>query len=71
MLINCFNLSQSFNYTPYLFYKKTVQIRDQFFLYNMDPACIRKSFSISLSNSTSVQEEHIRNLNFDETGHAG
>ncbi len=31
-----FNLSQSFNYTPYLFYKKTLQVRDQFFLY-MDP----------------------------------
>ncbi len=33
MLVSSFNLSQSFNYTtPYLFYKKTVQIRDQFFL---------------------------------------
>ncbi len=32
-----FNLLQSFNYTPYPFYKKTFQIRDQFFLY-MDPA---------------------------------
>ena len=36
MLVSSFKLSQSFNYTPYLFYKKTVQIRDQFFLY-MDP----------------------------------
>ncbi len=33
MLVSSFNLSQSFNYTPYLFYKKTVQIRGQFFLY--------------------------------------
>jgi hypothetical protein len=39
MLVSSFNLSQSFNYTPYLFYQKTVQIRDQFFLYIlMDPA---------------------------------
>ncbi len=37
MLVSTFNLSQSFNYTPYLFNQKTVQIRDQFFLY-MDPA---------------------------------
>jgi hypothetical protein len=36
MLVSSFNLSQSFNYTPYLFYKKTVQIRDTFCLY-MDP----------------------------------
>ncbi len=36
MLVSSFNLLQSFNYTPYLFYKKTVQIRDKFFLY-MDP----------------------------------
>ncbi len=36
MLVSSFNLSQSFNYTPYLFYKKTVQNRDQLFLY-MDP----------------------------------
>jgi hypothetical protein len=36
MLVSSFNHSQSFNYTPFLFYKKTVQIRDQFFL-NMDP----------------------------------
>ncbi len=36
MLVSSFNLSQSFKYTPYLFYKKTVQIRDQFFLF-MDP----------------------------------
>ncbi len=35
MLVISFNLSQSFNYTPYLFYK----IRDQFFLY-MDPTFI-------------------------------
>ncbi len=33
MLASSFNLSQSFNYTPYLFYENTVQIRDQFFLY--------------------------------------
>ncbi len=33
MLVSSFNLLQSFNYTPYLFYKKTVQIRDQVFLY--------------------------------------
>ncbi len=37
MLVSSFNLSQSFNYTPDLFYQKTVQIRDQFFLY-IDPA---------------------------------
>ncbi len=36
MLVSSFNLSQSFNYTPYLFLQKTVQIRDQFFLF-MDP----------------------------------
>ncbi len=36
MLVSSFNLSQSFNYTPYLFYKKKVQNRDQMFLY-MDP----------------------------------
>jgi hypothetical protein len=36
MLVTSFNLSQSFNYKPYLFYKKMVQIRDKFFLY-MDP----------------------------------
>jgi hypothetical protein len=35
MLVSSFNLSESFNYTPYLF-KKTVQITDPFFLY-MDP----------------------------------
>jgi hypothetical protein len=33
MLVNSFNPSQSFNY---FFYKKTVQIRDQFFLFT-DP----------------------------------
>ncbi len=33
MLVSSFNLSQSINYTPYLFYKKPVQIRDKFFLY--------------------------------------
>jgi hypothetical protein len=33
MLISSFYLSQSFNYTPHLFYKKTVQIREPFFLY--------------------------------------
>ncbi len=33
MLVSNFNLSQSFNYTSYLFYKKTVQIRDQYFMY--------------------------------------
>jgi hypothetical protein len=36
MLVSSFNLSQSFSYKPYLIYKKTVQIRDQFFQY-MDP----------------------------------
>ncbi len=38
MFFSSFNLLQSFNYTPYLFYKKrkTVHIRDQFFLYT-DP----------------------------------
>ncbi len=35
MFFYYFNLSQSFNYTPYLFYK-TVQNRDKLFLY-MDP----------------------------------
>ncbi len=35
MLVSSFNLSQSIKYMPYLF-KKTVHIRDQFFLY-MDP----------------------------------
>jgi hypothetical protein len=40
MLVSSFNLSQLFNYTPYLFYKKTVQIINQFFLYMevMEPA---------------------------------
>ncbi len=33
MLVSSFNLLQSFNYMPYLFYKKTVHFRDQFFLY--------------------------------------
>ncbi len=33
MLFGSFNLSQSFNYTPYLFLQKAVQIRDPFFLY--------------------------------------
>ncbi len=36
MLVSCFNLSQSFNYAPYLFFQKTVQNRDQLFLYT-DP----------------------------------
>ncbi len=36
LLVSSFNLSQSFNYTPYLFYTKTVQIRDHLFLY-VDP----------------------------------
>jgi hypothetical protein len=36
MLVSRFNLSKSFNYTPYPFYKKRFQIRDQFFQY-MDP----------------------------------
>jgi hypothetical protein len=36
MLVSSFNLSQSFNSTPYLFLQKTVQIRDQFFLHT-DP----------------------------------
>jgi hypothetical protein len=31
-LVNRFDLLQSFGYTPYLFYKKTVQIKDEFFL---------------------------------------
>ncbi len=39
MLVSSFNLSQSFNNKPYLFLQKTVQIRDQFFLY-MDPKVI-------------------------------
>ncbi len=43
MLVSSFNLSQSFNYTPYLFFKKTVQIKNQFFLY-MDPALLQKAF---------------------------
>ncbi len=34
-LVNCVNLLPSFNNTPYIS-KKTLQIRDQFFLY-MDP----------------------------------
>jgi hypothetical protein len=42
MLVSSFDLSQSFNYTPYLFYKKTVQIRDTLFLY-MDPEDKAKS----------------------------
>jgi hypothetical protein len=33
MLVSSFNLSQSFNYIPYLLKKKTVQTRDQFFLH--------------------------------------
>jgi hypothetical protein len=32
MLVSSFHLSQSFNYAPYLFCKKTVQIRDKLFL---------------------------------------
>ncbi len=32
MLVSSFNLSQSFNYTPYLFYKKRFKSRDQSFL---------------------------------------
>ncbi len=36
MLVCSFNLWQSFNYAPDLFCKKTVQIRDQLFLYT-DP----------------------------------
>jgi hypothetical protein len=39
MLVSSFNLSQSFNYTPYFFYKRTVQIRDKFFLY-LDPVVL-------------------------------
>jgi hypothetical protein len=39
MLVNSFNLSQSFNYKPYLFYQKTVQIRDHFFLYMAPGSC--------------------------------
>jgi hypothetical protein len=42
MLVSSFNLSQSFNYTPYLFLQKTVQTIDQFFL-NMDPAAATES----------------------------
>jgi hypothetical protein len=32
MLVSRFILLQSFNYTPFLFCKKTLQIRDHFFL---------------------------------------
>ncbi len=35
-LVSSFNLSQSFNYALYIFCQKTVQIRDQLFLYT-DP----------------------------------
>jgi hypothetical protein len=35
-MVGRFNLLQSFNYTPYLFLQKTLQIRYQFSLY-MDP----------------------------------
>ncbi len=34
MLVSSFNLCQSFNYAPYLFFKK-LQIRDQLFLYRL------------------------------------
>jgi hypothetical protein len=40
MLVSSFNLSLSFNYAPYLFGKKTVQKRDQLFLY-IDPGEFR------------------------------
>jgi hypothetical protein len=36
MLVSSFNLSQSFDYAIDLFFQKTVQIRDQLFLYT-DP----------------------------------
>jgi hypothetical protein len=39
MLISSFN-QQSFNYAPYLFGKKPVQIRDQLFLYT-DPVLLK------------------------------
>ncbi len=57
MFVRSFNLSRSFNYTPYLFYKKTVQIRDQFFL-TIDPGwrglqaccCVLKLPAAALGN---------------------
>ncbi len=55
MLVSSYNLSQSFNYMTYLFYKKTVQIRDKFFLF-MDPAWainfVTASQSLSAFQST-------------------
>ncbi len=42
MLVSSFSLSHSFNYTLYLCYQKTVQNRDQFFLY-VDPVQVWNS----------------------------
>jgi hypothetical protein len=51
MLVSSFNLSQSFNYTSYLFYKKSVQNRDQFFLYmDLGLLCYESARSTLSSN---------------------
>ncbi len=49
MLVSSFNLSQSFSYTPNLFYKKTVQFRDLFFLY-MDPVVCFMEFLCAVTS---------------------
>ncbi len=63
MLVNSFNLSQSFNYTHYLFYTKTVQNRDQLFLYT-DPYVITRAkwprWSLLSSLSCTVKIKHPR-----------
>jgi hypothetical protein len=48
-MISRFNLLQSFNDTPYLFYKKNIQIKDQFFLY-MGPGCNSRQETKKLMN---------------------
>jgi hypothetical protein len=53
MLVSSVNLSQSFNYAPYLFCKKTVHFRDQFFLY-ADP-----EFSTSFSKYISLAKPEV------------
>ncbi len=52
MLVSSFNLSQSFNYTPYLLNKK--RFRDQFFLH-MDPAYGMKRILYNVQSMYIVQ----------------
>ncbi len=68
MLVSSFNLWQSFNYTPYLFYKKRlVQNRERFFLY-MDPGqwyegniflIALPPFSYNAANSAKYRAAHM------------